>query len=105
MHALLDDPQRAHALTDLDGAEVDLVLAVHDGDLVAALQLGDGALRHEERALSLAGHRPHPAILARAQHIAGVREQAGRPDRPRLHIHLAVRDEELAFLRIGRAIG
>ena len=69
------------------------------------MQLGDGALRHEERPRALAGHRAHPAILARAQHIAGVREQSGQPDRPRLHIHLAVRDEERAFVRIGRAIG
>src|SRR5207245_2523385 len=97
---LLNDPQRAHALADLDGAEVDLVLAVHDGDLVAALQLGDGALRHEQRALPLAGHRAHAAILARTQYSSGVREQSGQPDRTRLRIHLAVRDEELAFMRI-----
>ena len=41
---------RADALADLDRPNAHLVVAVHDGDLVAALQLGDGALRYEQRA-------------------------------------------------------
>src|SRR5215475_272735 len=76
VQSLIDDPHRAHALADLDGSDIDLVLAVHDGDLIAALQLADGALRHEQCPLLAPGHGAYPAILARAQYIAGVWEQS-----------------------------
>src|ERR687887_1026263 len=45
------DPERAVARTELDGADVDGVVGFHDGDLVHALDVLDGALGHEERAL------------------------------------------------------
>src|SRR5437879_6125583 len=61
--------------------------------------------RPEQRALLASGHRPHPAILARAQHIPRVREQSGQPDRTRLRIYLTVRNEECPFVRIRGPVG
>src|SRR5918998_6453318 len=100
LQALLDDPHRLDALADLDGAEADLVVAAHDGDLIAALQLRDGALRDEERLLPHAGHGAHAAVLTRAQSVPGIREDSREPDRARLLVHLPVGDEEPSALRI-----
>src|SRR5262245_46880102 len=62
------DPERAEARTDLDGADVDGVVGFHDGDLVHALDVLDGALDHEERALLHVDDRPDLGVLAGTQH-------------------------------------
>ncbi len=100
----LYDPHRADAIADLDGTKTHLVITAHNGYLVATLQLGDGPLRHEQRAFSDAGHRADSAILAGAKNVPGVREDSGNPDRSRLLIDLPVRDEEPPFLWVSCAI-
>jgi hypothetical protein len=42
-----DDPEIADTVANDDGANRDLAVNADDGNLMAALQLGDGALRHE----------------------------------------------------------
>jgi len=45
-YPVLDHPHRADARSDLDRADLYLVVLVHDRNLVGPLQLGDRALRH-----------------------------------------------------------
>ena len=49
--------------------------------------------------------RPHPAVLPGTQAIAGIREQPRQPDGAGPDVDLAVREIELALVRIGDAIG
>src|SRR5262245_49645015 len=57
LQSVFDHPHRPDAGADLDGSNVYFVVIAHDGDSVTALQLGDRALRDEQRALLHAGYR------------------------------------------------
>ena len=62
IQAAFDDPHLADALGGLDGANGYFVIRAHDSDLVAALQLVDGALRNQEaflRSAVMARTRPN----------------------------------------------
>src|SRR6266480_1890026 len=45
--SVFDDPRRAGAIADFDGAHFNFVIATHYGYLIAALQLSDGPLRNQ----------------------------------------------------------
>src|SRR5205085_3628505 len=102
--AVVDDPIGADALADMDGADADFVVRADDGNAVAALQLGDGALRHQQRALPRAGDGADAPVFAGAQRVARIREEAGQLDRAGLRVNAAVGHVELAPVRIDRAI-
>src|SRR5689334_6132955 len=47
--AIVDDPHLVDFLADLDGTNADLVVVADNSDLITALQLRHGALRHHQR--------------------------------------------------------
>src|SRR2546430_367154 len=102
--AVLDHPHHADAGSDLDRPDRHLVVLAHDGDLVAPLQLGDRALRHQQRALRHPESRAHPSELPRSQDVPRVRERRRDPDRTGRRIDLAIRQHELAGPGIHRSL-
>ena len=85
---------------------LDLVRAVDHGNLIGALQLGDGALRDQQGALAgFWSPRELWPYCPGTQNVSGIGKQSGQPDRAGALIHLAVGEEELAGLRIDRAVG
>ena len=66
LQALLDHPEAVHPRAHLDVAERHLVVGADHGHAVEVLQLGHGALRHEERARLQSRIEAGAAVLARA---------------------------------------
>src|SRR6266487_3732813 len=77
------------------------VLGVHDGSLIAALQLRDRPLRHEQSTLLRSGRRPDFGIPSRAQKVSRVGKHPGDLDRARVRIHLAIREVNPPGVRMG----
>src|SRR5689334_9848830 len=88
LQALLDDPLVAVDGSGLDDLDGDLVVRADDADLVAPLELGDGALRNDDRALLDVHRDAHLGVLARAEEVAGIREGARELDRAGLDVDL-----------------
>ena len=84
---------------------VTLLSGTDDRDLVAALQLGHGPLRHQDRALLDVHGDAHLGVLAGSQEVARVRKGAGELDRAGLHVHLAADEDRPAAVREDRAVG
>ena len=82
--AFVDDPQRADAVAQLHGPDGDFVVAIDDGDLIRALQFGDGALRNQQCALAgFAIDVRTLRVLPGPQNVSGIGKQPGQPDRAR----------------------
>src|SRR5215471_4954807 len=67
--ALLDDPHAAVAWPQRDDLDRRRVVGADDRDLVAALQLADRALRHEDRPLLDVDRDAHLSVLAGPQQV------------------------------------
>src|SRR2546430_12289038 len=82
---LLDDPERADSLAELNPSHVHRLVGADDGDLMEPLQVLDGSLRDKERVLPEVDYGAYLHELAGPQKLAGVREHssavdgAGRP--------------------------
>src|SRR5258708_37340207 len=105
LQPLLDDPEGADALSDLDLPKVHCLLGSDHRDQVHALLVQDGPLRNEQRLFPGSYEGAHLRVLAGAQEVARVREHspdvdgAGRlPDR-------AVQDRGPPPVRVGRSVG
>ena len=95
-------PTRSPGLTL---AMATLFCAIDHGHLVIALQFGDGALRDQQSAGFYPRDRAYLGVLPGPQNIAGVREKRRQLNGAGRLIHLAVGEEEPAFLRVGAAVG
>ncbi len=105
LESLRNDPLIADTVADLDRLDVDLVVALHDRDLIAALQLRDCPLRYQQRALLNADNRANFAVPAGTENVSRIGEQPGDSNGPGTFIYLAVGKKECARMRIGGAIG
>src|SRR4029077_672924 len=85
LHSLDDDtfallkpfrhnPLPTHAIADLPRTDAHFVLAVHNRDLIAALQLRYRTLRDKERVFLNALGCPNFAVAAGAQYISRIRK-------------------------------
>src|SRR5439155_26526899 len=62
-------------------ADVHFVVAADNRHLIAALQLGHGALRHQQRPRRGANGESDPGILTRTQRVIGIGKQGRNADR------------------------
>src|SRR5712692_9460959 len=72
LQPFIDNPHGTRAVTDLDGSNAYLVLAVHDRHLIAALEFRHRALRNQQRTLLDSSRSSNPAIPSRAQNISRI---------------------------------
>ncbi len=84
--------------------DVDLAVRRDDADLVSALELIDRALRDDQRSFSNLDGRPHLAVLAWPEEVAGIRESALDGDRARSGIDLAIGHDHLPAVRVRAAV-
>ena len=103
--ARLDNPDTADAGADRDGLERKLVVAADHGDVVQALQLLHGPLRHEQRVLPGLEDEADAAVLAGPDQAAGIREPELHRERARRGIDGPLDRVEPALLRVDRAVG
>jgi len=73
---IADHPQGSNLLANVDRLNVDGVVAVQSGYLIAALQLRDGLLRNKQRVMQCFNCNAHFAVLAGPQNVARIREQS-----------------------------
>src|SRR5215470_8271252 len=85
-----DDPLRADAGVDLDGADLDRLVAPDHRHLMDPLHVLHRALGNQQGVLPDLDDRADLRVLARPQHVAGVREHAAREDRAGGHVDLAI---------------
>src|SRR5260370_23880528 len=104
LQTLVNDPHFAHLVTRLHVPDAHLIAAVHDGNLVAALQLGNGPLRDQEGARIHSGPRPDSGIYSGAQDVTGVCKEPGDAYRSSRGIYLARRAVDSPFARIDRTV-
>src|ERR1043165_1232791 len=104
LQAVLDDPVAADALPRLHRLDRDDVVGADDADLLDALQLVDGALRHDERGAADVGHGADARVLPGAQDVAGIREDADGRDRAGLDVDVAAGKGDVAFVREDAAV-
>src|SRR6266566_2928868 len=74
LQPLGDNPIGADALANLYRTDAHFVVAVHRRDLIAALQLGDSALRNKQCVLLDSDGRPNFAVPAGTQNISRIGE-------------------------------
>src|SRR6266545_7076619 len=94
LEAALRDPQRIDLLAHHDRTDRDLGVRADHGDLEVALQLGDRALRDEQRPELHPRDRAHAAELAWTQDMLRVGEGGEDPDRPGRPVDLAIGQNE-----------
>src|SRR5467141_1755886 len=104
LEALVNNPHRSHRFAGFHGAHANFVIAADDGHLVASLRLRNGALRQQQGACFQVGFDTHTSILAGTQNVAGIGKGSNDANRARVWIHLAVRQQDLAFLRVDTAV-
>src|SRR5258708_5542170 len=105
MQSFGDDPWRADAVRGLYLANVPFVVVAHDGHLIAALQLGDRALRNEQCAWNRAHGETDSGVLPRTQRVVGIGKQASNADRTGTDVHFAVREIEASSMGMDRPVG
>ncbi len=96
------EPMRSATFT---ATHAHLIVLADDGQLIAALHVGNRPLRHQQRAGARFDGRPDLRILARPQHIAGIGKLGGNANRPGLHINLPVGKSDFPLMRKQAAVG
>src|SRR5258708_2221152 len=104
LEALVNDPHRSDRRAGLHGAHANFVIAADNRHLIASLRLCNGALRQQQSVFFHVGLDAHTSILAGTQNVAGIGKRSNDSNRARAWIHLAVRQQDLAFLRVGTAV-
>ena len=94
-----------HEVANLDGADGDCVVGVHDCDLVVALEFGYGALRDNDGVLLGANYGANFSVATGAQDVGGIIKESGDADGSGAFVNLAIGKVEHAFERIGGTIG
>ena len=69
---LFDHPEIAASLADSDRLDVDFVVSIDHGHLIASLQFGDGALWDEKRATRQIKFYSHACEFTGAERIARI---------------------------------
>src|SRR5208282_1220814 len=100
----VNDPVAADAVAHLNSSDFRLVVGIDNRDLVTALQLGDGALRNHQRVVLDADHGANLSVAAGTQNVSRIWKQAGNSNRACAFVYLAVSEEELALVWVGRSI-
>src|SRR5260221_3376694 len=72
--------------------------------LIASLRLRNGALGQQQSAFFYSGFDTHTSVLAGTQNVAGIGKGRYDPNRARVRIHLPVRQQDFAFLRVETAV-
>src|SRR5262249_36648474 len=102
--AMVDDPEGPYLFAGFDRAHGGLVVGSYDRDLEPTLKFFDRALRAQEGLLLGAGLGSHTAVLAWAQDVARIGKRCDEADRARVAIYLPVSPQDLALVRIYRAV-
>src|SRR4029453_7558722 len=103
LDTVFDDPEGVHLLAHLDGAEGDFV-GVNDGQGVDALELLNGALRHEEGASLSIKKNAHTTVLPWPENLLRIREDELHAEGTGRRIDRALDGVDLARLRIATAV-
>ena len=88
-----------------DRAQLDLVVCADDGDQVAPLDFGDGALRHQQRVLQRADRGPHLAEQSRPEKQVRVGEDRADLEGAGGRVDLSVKQQEAPFFAMDTAVG
>ena len=104
LEAIGDDPVAANTVTDRNRADVYLVVGIHDGDLVIALQLRDRALRNQQRIFLRADDGANFPISAGTQNVCRIGKKARKADRAGAFVDLTVGKIKRAFVSISLAV-
>src|SRR6267143_1319944 len=104
LEALVNNPHRSHRFAGFHGAHANFVIAADDGHLVASLRLRNGALGQQQGAFFQVGFDTHTPILAGTQNVAGIGKGSNDANRARAWIHLPVREQDFAFLRVDATV-
>ena len=103
-HTVGHDPELPDAVADRHRTDRHLVVAAHDRHLIAALQLGDRALRNQHGA----GRRPcgeaDASVSAGAKQIVGIGKDTGDADSPGRRIDFAIGKGNRASVFIDASI-
>src|SRR5262249_7092142 len=102
---LRDNPVVVDTVADFHRTNTDLVFGVDDRDLISALKLQNGALRHQKSIVLDANHGSNFPVATRTQNVAGVRKHARDTNRSGSFVHLTVSKVEPALVRVGCAVG
>src|SRR6266481_810013 len=73
-HPFSDDPFGTDPVTDRHRANVHFAVAIHDSDLIAALQLGHRALRYKQSSVFDADNCANSGVAAGPQNVSGIRK-------------------------------
>src|ERR1700722_4397493 len=95
----IHNPIRADLGAELYGFNVSLAIRPGHINLLHALELRNGYLRYEQRAMANFGVCLDPAELAWAQEISGIRKRCGDSNSAGLAIHLAVNEGNAPLVR------
>src|SRR5258708_5550253 len=102
--ALVNHPHRPDRRARLHGAHTHSVIVADNRYLIASLRLRNGTLWYQQRVSFHAGLGTHTSILAGTKNVAGIGKGSNDANRARIWIHLAVRQQDLAFLRVDTAV-
>ena len=105
LDAVADHPERPVPRSHLDGSDLHDVVGLHDGDLVAPLDLLHGPLGDDERAEQVLGHGPDAGELSGTKEVVGVGEERFDLDGAGLRFDLPVHGRRLALVRKDVAVG
>src|SRR4029077_21248719 len=95
-----NNPLRTDAVANRHRSNAYFIVATHNGDLVAALELRHRPLRNKQRTLLEADDSANFAITAGTQNIVWIAKQPGDPNCARAFVDLAVGEVERALVRI-----
>src|SRR6266849_9179331 len=104
LEAIINNPHRPDRLAGLHGAHTNSVIVADNRHLIGSLRLRNGALRKQQSALFHVGFDTRSSILAGTQNVAGIGKGSNDANRTRAWIHLPVRQQDFAFLRVGTAV-
>src|SRR5216684_8768755 len=104
LEALVNNPLCPERLAGLHGAHANFVIAADNRHLIASLRLRNRTLRQQQSALFHAGFDAHTSILAGAQDVAGIGKRSNDANGARAGIHLPVRQQDFAFLRVDTPV-
>src|SRR5258706_1222136 len=98
--SFLNNPHSVDAVSNFDRADGNLAVLPDNVSLIAALQLCDSKLRHQQCAFLDPNHGANFPVLPGTQYIAGIGKERRQLNRARVLIHRAAREVEGALVRI-----
>jgi hypothetical protein len=105
LQSIANQPQRINLLTNVYRLNVYRVVAIHNGDLIAALQFGDSLLRNKYCAVDCFNCNAHLAVLSRAQKVARIWKRSCDFNCAGALVNLAIGKGELSLVWINGSVG